>query len=260
MLETRSWRNPDLSLLSSRPRAVEEGESSGKGVRVSVEGEVILSNVHSRVWDGVSHLVFHRGYGSVHCNGEDETRHGASLGQSPFHGVGDDITVNFHMFLSKASISLRHGRVSHRRWPWRRLGGWRCGARRSCAVAQGQLFHWVWWRGLFAPRGSGESPQGFPHALTWVSVEFGHSLTHTENSAQHSGAPVHREVTHTRGAAVSFFAVGVACRLDHWCLFVSFVPSCVPFGLSENGTDTSASDYKPFFWPLQCAKFSCALP
>ena len=38
-------------------------------------------------------MVFHGGYGSVHCQREDEARHGASLGQSPFHGVGDDITV-----------------------------------------------------------------------------------------------------------------------------------------------------------------------
>ena len=29
----------------------------------------------------------------MHGHGEDEARHGATLGQAPFHGVGDDITV-----------------------------------------------------------------------------------------------------------------------------------------------------------------------
>ena len=29
----------------------------------------------------------------MRSQGEDEARHGATLGQSPFHGVGDDITV-----------------------------------------------------------------------------------------------------------------------------------------------------------------------
>ena len=29
----------------------------------------------------------------MHGQGEDEARHGATLGQAPFHGVGDDITV-----------------------------------------------------------------------------------------------------------------------------------------------------------------------
>ena len=86
-----------VDLLSSWPRDknffLEEGESSGQGVRVSVEGEVVLINVHSRVWVGVSRLVFHNGNSSVHSQGEDEAQHGASLGQTPSHGVGDDITV-----------------------------------------------------------------------------------------------------------------------------------------------------------------------
>ena len=72
---------------------MEEGEASCQRVRVSVEGEVVLIHVNSRVWVGVSHLVFHNGNGSVRSQGEDEARHGATLGQSPFHGVGDDITV-----------------------------------------------------------------------------------------------------------------------------------------------------------------------
>ena len=62
-------------------------------VRVSIEGEVVLTNVHSGIWVGVSHLVFNGGDSSVHCQGEDEARHGAALGKTPFHGVGDDITV-----------------------------------------------------------------------------------------------------------------------------------------------------------------------
>ena len=70
---------------------LEQGEASCQGVRVSVEGEVVLINVHSRVWVGISRLVF--GYSSVHSQGEDEARHGASSGQSPFQGVGDDITI-----------------------------------------------------------------------------------------------------------------------------------------------------------------------
>ena len=72
---------------------LEEGEASCPGVRVTVEGEVVLINVHSRVWVRVSHLIFNGGNSSVHGQGEDEARHGASLGQTPSHGVGDDITV-----------------------------------------------------------------------------------------------------------------------------------------------------------------------
>ena len=37
------------------------------------------------------------------------------------------------------------------------------------------------------------------------------------------------------------------CRLDIRCLSIPFVPSCVPPGLSEYGTDTPASVYKHFF-------------
>ena len=65
------WESPlgfvqmvDLSLLSSRPGGEnffgEEGEASCQRVRDSVEGAVVLMNVHSRVWVGVSHLVFHK--------------------------------------------------------------------------------------------------------------------------------------------------------------------------------------------------------
>ena len=39
---------------------MEEGEASCREVRVSVESEVVLINVHSRVWVGVSRLVFQR--------------------------------------------------------------------------------------------------------------------------------------------------------------------------------------------------------
>ena len=85
------WESPlwfvqmvDLSLLSSRLRGennfLEEGVASCQGVRVSVEVEVVLINVHSPVWVRVSHLVFDGGNGSVHSQGEDEARHGASLG------------------------------------------------------------------------------------------------------------------------------------------------------------------------------------
>ena len=128
------WESPlgfvqmvDLSLLSSRPRGeellLEEGEASCQGVRVAVEGEVVLMNVHSCVWVRVSHLIFNGGNSSMHGQGEDGARHGASLGQTPSHGVGDDITVpsslhvsscpalkrtahHFHTFLSRASVSL----------------------------------------------------------------------------------------------------------------------------------------------------------
>ena len=72
---------------------MEEGEASCQGVRVTVEGEVVLIDVHSRVWVRVSHLIFNSGHSSVHGQGEDEARHGASLGQTPSHGVGDDITI-----------------------------------------------------------------------------------------------------------------------------------------------------------------------
>ena len=58
--------------------------SAGQGVRVSVEGEVVLVDIHSRVWVGVSHLVFRSGHYSVHSQGEDEARHGASLDQALF--------------------------------------------------------------------------------------------------------------------------------------------------------------------------------
>ena len=72
---------------------MEEGEASCQWVRVAVEGEVVLIYVHSRVWVRVPHLIFNGGNSSVHGQGEDEARHGASLGQTPSHGVGDDITV-----------------------------------------------------------------------------------------------------------------------------------------------------------------------
>ena len=77
----------DLSLLSSRPRGenffLEEDEASCQGIRVAVEGEVVLINVHSHVWVRVSHLIFNGGNSSVHGQGEDEARHGASLGHRP---------------------------------------------------------------------------------------------------------------------------------------------------------------------------------
>ena len=72
---------------------LELGKSFGKGVRVSVEGEVVWVDIHSRVWIGVSHLVFHCGHRSPHCQWEDEARHRASLGQAPFHGVSDDLVI-----------------------------------------------------------------------------------------------------------------------------------------------------------------------
>ena len=84
----------DLSLLSSVPRSKNFfWRRATPPARGSVEGKVVLINVHSGNWVGVSHLVFHHGNGSVHSQGEDEARHGATLDQSPFHGVGDDITV-----------------------------------------------------------------------------------------------------------------------------------------------------------------------
>ena len=65
-----------------------------------------------------------------------------------------------------------------------------------------------------APSASHVTPTWF-HSLT-------HSLTHTEHSAQRSDAPVHRELTHTRGAAVSCFSRYVACRPDIRCPFCPF--------------------------------------
>ena len=87
----------DLSLLSSRPRGENffwrRARPPARGVRVTVEGEVVLINVHSRVWVFVSHLIFNGGNSCVHGQREDEALHGATLGQAPCHGVGDDITV-----------------------------------------------------------------------------------------------------------------------------------------------------------------------
>ena len=101
---------------------LEEGESSGQGVRVSVEGEVVLMNVHSRVWVGVSHLVFQGGYGSVHCQGQDELDMGHPWANPLLVGwvvipplsrlhVSSCPSLkrtahHFHMSLSKSSISL----------------------------------------------------------------------------------------------------------------------------------------------------------
>ena len=44
-----------------RELLLEEGEASCQGVRVAVEGEVVLINVHSRVWVRVSHPIFNGG-------------------------------------------------------------------------------------------------------------------------------------------------------------------------------------------------------
>ena len=58
----RSVQIVDLSLLSSSPSGanllLEQGESLGEEIRVSVEREVTLVDVHSRVWVIVSHLFF----------------------------------------------------------------------------------------------------------------------------------------------------------------------------------------------------------
>ena len=45
---------------------VEHGEHLSEEVCVSVEGPVVLVDVNSRVWIGVSNLVFDCGHGSVH--------------------------------------------------------------------------------------------------------------------------------------------------------------------------------------------------
>ena len=80
-----------LSLLEEL--LVEEGETLCQRVRVSIEGEVVLINVHSRVWVGVSHLVFHDGdrfCAQSRVKMRLDTGH--PWANLPFHGVGDDIT------------------------------------------------------------------------------------------------------------------------------------------------------------------------
>ena len=73
------------------------------------------------------------------------------------------------------------------------------------------------------------------------------SLTHGWSVGGKRRRTRHGNPGNTRGAASLSKTCCVACRLEISCLFVPFVPSCVPPGLSEYGTDTSASVYKYFF-------------
>ena len=99
----------DLSLLSSRPRGENffwrRVRASCQG-GVTVEGEVVLINVHSRVWVCISHLIFNGGNSSVHGQREDEARHGASLGQTPSSPHSPHLTTPHSHSLTPHSHSL----------------------------------------------------------------------------------------------------------------------------------------------------------
>ena len=204
---------------------MEEGEASCQGVRVSVEGEVVLFIVHSRAWVGVSHLVFHHGNGSVHSQEEDEARQ--SLCGSPLSSLHVSscsalkrTAHHFHILLSRASISFWVAPHSTTPWAFFTYGG----VSVDGDVGRDDFVQLLW--ALFHPHSKlvgarhaahllgeklggglayetpddlsdgegadsaigfgggddsrrevvlcGESPKGFPHASTRVSVKFRH--------------------------------------------------------------------------------------